>query len=153
MIRRPPRSTLFPYTTLFRSHKGLTGITLAIKGYRSRVDIELGEDRRQHAKPGLEVAARFFHHLEQIVVIISLDRQATLRRLVAFHGAANQHWGSSALLDYKSIRDGCVIRHVVQNMIFRGSAHHDNGVETTAEHEGFKVGFQFDAPEKIAVSS
>src|SRR2546430_11935466 len=24
MIRRPPRSTLFPYTTLFRSHKALT---------------------------------------------------------------------------------------------------------------------------------
>src|SRR3712207_8887131 len=23
MIRRPPRSTLLPYTTLFRSHKGL----------------------------------------------------------------------------------------------------------------------------------
>src|SRR5260221_8764588 len=26
MIRRPPRSTLFPYTTLFRSGLGLTGI-------------------------------------------------------------------------------------------------------------------------------
>src|SRR3712207_7167546 len=25
MIRRPPRSTLFPYTTLFRSHKGTEG--------------------------------------------------------------------------------------------------------------------------------
>src|SRR3989442_15390242 len=25
MIRRPPRSTLFPYTTLFRSHEGLDG--------------------------------------------------------------------------------------------------------------------------------
>src|SRR3712207_6873399 len=25
MIRRPPRSTLFPYTTLFRSHPGHTG--------------------------------------------------------------------------------------------------------------------------------
>src|SRR2546426_8938014 len=24
MIRRPPRSTLFPYTTLFRSHESLT---------------------------------------------------------------------------------------------------------------------------------
>src|SRR3712207_7182178 len=24
MIRRPPRSTLFPYTTLFRSHRALT---------------------------------------------------------------------------------------------------------------------------------
>src|SRR2546430_4120868 len=23
MIRRPPRSTLFPYTTLFRSHQGI----------------------------------------------------------------------------------------------------------------------------------
>src|SRR3712207_7792821 len=23
MIRRPPRSTLFPYTTLFRSHRGV----------------------------------------------------------------------------------------------------------------------------------
>src|SRR2546426_7572095 len=26
MIRRPPRSTLFPYTTLFRSHRGLMGV-------------------------------------------------------------------------------------------------------------------------------
>src|SRR3712207_8003132 len=27
MIRRPPRSTLFPYTTLFRSSRGRTGCT------------------------------------------------------------------------------------------------------------------------------
>src|SRR2546427_2900299 len=26
MIRRPPRSTLFPYTTLFRSHRGGDGV-------------------------------------------------------------------------------------------------------------------------------
>src|SRR2546430_4406265 len=26
MIRRPPRSTLFPYTTLFRSRKGLVAV-------------------------------------------------------------------------------------------------------------------------------
>src|SRR3712207_7993190 len=31
MIRRPPRSTLFPYTTLFRSHRLLA--TLAYHGY------------------------------------------------------------------------------------------------------------------------
>src|SRR2546427_4817741 len=31
MIRRPPRSTLFPYTTLFRSHRG----------YDARADITL----------------------------------------------------------------------------------------------------------------
>src|SRR2546426_7419879 len=26
MIRRPPRSTLFPYTPLFRSHEGVEGV-------------------------------------------------------------------------------------------------------------------------------
>src|SRR5256885_6554321 len=34
MIRRPPRSTLFPYTTLFRSH--------------ARRDAALGHHRRRH---------------------------------------------------------------------------------------------------------
>src|SRR3989454_11394577 len=29
MIRRPPRSTLFPYTTLFRSHLPAAGLDLA----------------------------------------------------------------------------------------------------------------------------
>src|SRR5258708_28916626 len=33
MIRRPPRSTLFPYTTLFRSGGGL----VTRKGYRPRI--------------------------------------------------------------------------------------------------------------------
>src|SRR2546429_4205270 len=34
MIRRPPRSTLFPYTTLFRSHRnrGLLRVSLAAAG-------------------------------------------------------------------------------------------------------------------------
>src|SRR3712207_8864164 len=34
MIRRPPRSTLFPYTTLFRSDKGLglAGMRRALRG-------------------------------------------------------------------------------------------------------------------------
>src|SRR5436309_8258709 len=36
MIRRPPRSTLFPYTTLFRSVIGLVGpIAIAVVLYRS----------------------------------------------------------------------------------------------------------------------
>src|SRR5258706_3795668 len=29
MIRRPPRSTLFPYTTLFRSHRGCIDLRFA----------------------------------------------------------------------------------------------------------------------------
>src|SRR3712207_7035507 len=31
MIRRPPRSTLFPYTTLFRSPEGKTELTPEVK--------------------------------------------------------------------------------------------------------------------------
>src|SRR5260221_10752740 len=32
MIRRPPRSTLFPYTTLFRSHAGVMKCEGEVKG-------------------------------------------------------------------------------------------------------------------------
>src|SRR5256886_1986336 len=32
MIRRPPRSTLFPYTTLFRSHAPLPSLTIHLHG-------------------------------------------------------------------------------------------------------------------------
>src|SRR5256884_5084361 len=49
MIRRPPRSTLFPYTTLFRSlHLPRAGGVRAILyRQRSRVaDAEIGEVRR-----------------------------------------------------------------------------------------------------------
>src|SRR2546430_8054848 len=35
MIRRPPRSTLFPYTTLFRSPGSSAGVCLAAVGHAS----------------------------------------------------------------------------------------------------------------------
>src|SRR3712207_7159126 len=34
MIRRPPRSTLFPYTTLFRSRRGPGGVQGRLRGGR-----------------------------------------------------------------------------------------------------------------------
>src|SRR2546430_6766313 len=38
MIRRPPRSTLFPYTTLFRSVRAVTGVELgAVDPFEGRV--------------------------------------------------------------------------------------------------------------------
>src|SRR2546429_9855233 len=42
MIRRPPRSTLFPYTTLFRSH-GIAndGATAARKAFLGGVDMDM----------------------------------------------------------------------------------------------------------------
>src|SRR5256885_2644371 len=51
MIRRPPRSTLFPYTTLFRSHLG--GAAQGVRVLHARVvlsvrlaDFRSGEDRK-----------------------------------------------------------------------------------------------------------
>src|SRR3712207_7222934 len=38
MIRRPPRSTLFPYTTLFRSEDVLGTVVAVGQAYRCRLD-------------------------------------------------------------------------------------------------------------------
>src|SRR3712207_7100644 len=44
MIRRPPRSTLFPYTTLFRSDIKIAGITEEI----TRVALDQAKEGRTH---------------------------------------------------------------------------------------------------------
>src|SRR2546429_4715415 len=49
MIRRPPRSTLFPYTTLFRSHRAL---------HLSHDRVVLLEELGQPDQYGVEDAAR-----------------------------------------------------------------------------------------------
>src|SRR3712207_7378536 len=42
MIRRPPRSTLFPYTTLFRSSGDVAGYTTYLDRFHSRLGDALG---------------------------------------------------------------------------------------------------------------
>src|SRR2546422_10071118 len=75
MIRRPPRSTLFPYTTLFRSLD----------------ELGLGAERLDIAHPAVaHAAAEPTHHLEDHVGRrapvgnASLDRKST--RLNSSHG-------------------------------------------------------------------
>src|SRR5690606_40029093 len=52
LIRRPPRSTLFPYTTLFRSLRGDVGGVVRRHGVGDRRGYEdVGLDR-QHGVPG-----------------------------------------------------------------------------------------------------
>src|SRR5258707_3856100 len=46
MIRRPPRSTLFPYTTLFRSRTGDGGRTLFVAEHGDLVQPSKGEPNR-----------------------------------------------------------------------------------------------------------
>src|SRR5436305_10670469 len=45
MIRRPPRSTLFPYTTLFRSRTGPTSGLDLLHDVEMEVSAELGRTR------------------------------------------------------------------------------------------------------------
>src|SRR2546425_7756265 len=56
MIRRPPRSTLFPYTTLFRSVPvDRPGLDLGVpppRGARTPRDHRIGGDARLPAAPG-----------------------------------------------------------------------------------------------------
>src|SRR3712207_7986146 len=53
MIRRPPRSTLFPYTTLFRSEAGLF-----LRGVGAGTDIVEKEIYRFQDKGGTDLALR-----------------------------------------------------------------------------------------------
>src|SRR5256886_13040090 len=61
MIRRPPRSTLFPYTTLFRSGGARFGVGLVVDEIREVIDELVGaEDELLH------LAARVLDDVERL---------------------------------------------------------------------------------------
>src|SRR3712207_7602612 len=78
MIRRPPRSTLFPYTTLFRSDPVVGG------GTPLRV-LDVGGGSGMFAVP----LARLGHDVT--VVDPSADALATLRRRADTAGRSEEH--------------------------------------------------------------
>src|SRR2546427_3504988 len=63
MIRRPPRSTLFPYTTLFRSHGGRRGAGTARRGAASRAGLGAGRRAPQARRP---TASRSEEHTSEL---------------------------------------------------------------------------------------
>src|SRR3712207_6985486 len=72
MIRRPPRSTLFPYTTLFRSHaRRAPGAPRAAGGSTSRgprADVGGGQREARHARglPDADAASRSEEHTSEL---------------------------------------------------------------------------------------
>src|SRR3989449_2787503 len=74
MIRRPPRSTLFPYTTLFRSVNG--AVYARITGTDNGITI-------RHAD-GSQLSQEEFAALEQLFSLPDTDRKST--RLNSSHG-------------------------------------------------------------------
>src|SRR2546426_8538977 len=66
MIRRPPRSTLFPYTTLFRSLKGVGSCSSATRKVSSKVGPMLP------ARPTRRPARSISLAVSEVVVVLPL---------------------------------------------------------------------------------
>src|SRR2546430_7540598 len=84
MIRRPPRSTLFPYTTLFRSERDFLGEPLDVLGFLR--EKALGDEQRE---VGVLVACRLehgiqggLHQLPHAVAVRPDHHAAAYRRVV-----------------------------------------------------------------------
>src|SRR3712207_7101319 len=58
MIRRPPRSTLFPYTTLFRSRGSLISVAIAGHGPANRLQHVVGVRDHERLHHGRERQGR-----------------------------------------------------------------------------------------------
>src|SRR2546429_6682111 len=62
MIRRPPRSTLFPYTTLFRSHPQAD----AFAGAHAEEKVGLLRSKRRCGKDGRQNSRRSEEHTSEL---------------------------------------------------------------------------------------
>src|SRR3989449_5348689 len=102
MIRRPPRSTLFPYTTLFRSILGhahpavLQAIRAAAErgwtyGAPCEAEVDLAEAVRQRM-PAVEMVRFVNSGTEATMAALRLARAATRREVVLkFEGCYHGH--------------------------------------------------------------
>src|SRR5256885_3086139 len=74
MIRRPPRSTLFPYTTLFRSHVGGVELRVADRRLQDGVGLQArGQRVRGQRLSGCADRGR----AEQVLLDLHVDRKST----------------------------------------------------------------------------
>src|SRR5256885_11842436 len=107
MIRRPPRSTLFPYTTVFRSvllESGVMGRAAVPSGAStgSREAIELRDgDKRRYGGKGVLKAVEFVNtEISEAVVGLDASEQAFIdKTLIELDGTENKsRLGANALL-------------------------------------------------------
>src|SRR3712207_7979188 len=78
MIRRPPRSTLFPYTTLFRSQSFFVTRLQAKTAYKvTTVLVDLPQVRDQIIRLGLSPKHPCTHPMRLVEVDLDGDRKST----------------------------------------------------------------------------
>src|SRR2546430_4187711 len=77
MIRRPPRSTLFPYTTLFRSQEGREiDVDLGAAEHLTQAVLRVVLLRQHHRQQHLAILQRILH-AHAAVAVGTLDRKST----------------------------------------------------------------------------
>src|SRR5256884_5586206 len=89
MIRRPPRSTLFPYTTLFRSRERTTELPILFQHFLQKYSEKYGKPGQPPSKHLLDAAVNYpwpgnLRELENFVkrYVILEDDEGSLRELV-----------------------------------------------------------------------
>src|SRR5258705_1732960 len=99
MIRRPPRSTLFPYTTLFRSHRpswpagAAVGKTLVSSGMIDRVVQKLGRRLNEVPVGRSEEHTSELQSLRHLVCRLLLEKKKKHRRCTS----QSPKWGARAV--------------------------------------------------------
>src|SRR5260370_15817666 len=94
MIRRPPRSTLFPYTTLFRSHRHAGRVQTQLV---DRVDAPLEIERSEEHTSELQ------SHLNLVCRLLLEKKKKKIKRVMYKHrGLTN---GSDIVIDDVASRD------------------------------------------------
>src|SRR2546430_8959460 len=74
MIRRPPRSTLFPYTTLFRSIRSIRLAQICCPNQNSAVEKSF---ERSHAQPVVSPTGEKRDRLDSFADLLGTDRKST----------------------------------------------------------------------------
>src|SRR3712207_8464093 len=94
MIRRPPRSTLFPYTTLFRSRdgRGVAALAAAERLLRAEPDVrELDERRHRVDEVAHPLVGRSEEHTSELqsrqylVCRLLLEKKKNIQKNSATH--------------------------------------------------------------------
>src|SRR5688572_31908945 len=99
MIRRPPRSTLFPYTTLFRS-KTLTGWTTCQSRWTTRKPVDASRSRNASRRGAIIRSEEHTSELQsQSNLVCRLLLEKKKKQIIVY--ALGQHTTSSKQLDPK----------------------------------------------------
>src|SRR3712207_8480797 len=89
MIRRPPRSTLFPYTTLFRSSRGTEELVHAHRTHHRR--LARHRPRHRHAPADRRLVGRSEEHTSELqsrqylVCRLLLEKKKKLNKTISRH--------------------------------------------------------------------